>query len=322
MAQPPFIEIQHLRKTFKQHLVLNDININIEYGDIFGIIGKSGSGKTTLLNLLMGFLKPTDGHIVFQSRDIENDMQNVRQQFGFTAQEGSFYPKLTVRENMEYFGELYNVTPRELKEKIPRILKSFGLEEAEHVVGYKLSIGMQKRLDIACGLIHDPKVLLLDEPTENLDPVLRREILNLLRDINKKKGVTILLTSHLLEEVEYICNKVAILHRNTVLASGTLNQLKDLYTKNMEIHLETTSGNYSKLLPALKKRNDIKSITPRDRGLVIYTPKPEPVLKFALDFLTHNNERLLDIGIEKPSLNEVFESFTKDKEIKEKVEKK
>src|SRR3989344_6079412 len=145
MAQPPFIEIQHLRKTFKQHLVLNDININIEYGDIFGIIGKSGSGKTTLLNLLMGFLKPTDGHIVFQSRDIENDMQNVRQQFGFTAQEGSFYPKLTVRENMEYFGELYNVTPRELKEKIPRILKSFGLEEAEHVVGYKLSIGMQKR---------------------------------------------------------------------------------------------------------------------------------------------------------------------------------
>src|SRR3989344_9614830 len=187
MANPPFIEIQHLKKAFDQKIILEDVNLSIPYGEIFGIIGKSGSGKSTLLNILIGFLKPTQGQILFQSRDIFHDLDNVKQQFGFTAQEGSFYPKLTVRENLEYFGELYNMHSADLNQEIPRILRYFGLEDSEEVLGSQLSVGMQKRLDIACGIIHDPKVLILDEPTENLDPPLRREILTLLHEIKKKK---------------------------------------------------------------------------------------------------------------------------------------
>jgi len=322
MPQPPFIEIQHLRKSFKEKRVLEEINLNVQYQDIFGIIGKSGSGKTTLLNILIGFLKPDNGHIVFQSRDIEKDMENVSQQFGFTAQDGSFYPKLSVRENLEYFGSLYNIKKNELKEKIPRMLKSFGLEDSENTLASKLSIGMQKRLDIACGIIHDPKVLLLDEPTENLDPPLRREILTLLHEINKKKNVTIIITSHLLDEVELICNKVAILHKNTILASGTINDVKEKYSKNLEIHLETYSRRYDAIIKELKSKKDVIDISIQGNKLVCYTSKPENVLDFILGLIKKYNEKLMDIDINKPSLNEVFESLTREIKQEQKPAKK
>ena len=309
MPQQPFIEVQHVNKTFGKHVVLEDVNLQVPYGEIFGIIGQSGSGKSTLLNLLIGFMKPTQGQILFQSRDIFHDLKNVKQQFGFTAQEGSFYPQLTVKENLEYFGALYNVPPHELEVKIPSMLKYFSLEEAENILGSKLSIGMQKRLDIACGLIHEPKVLILDEPTENLDPALRKEILNLLKRINKQ-GVTIIMTSHLLDEVEAVCEFIAILHKKRIIKQGTVDDLKDRYSKNQEIHLETVSGNYAKIIKELKERKNVEKIISKGHKIIIYTAEAEAELRYILGLLTELKEKLMDVDVNKPSLSEVFESVT------------
>src|SRR3989344_6894148 len=232
MANTHFIVFLDITKIFGKNVVLDNLMLEIPEGEIFGIIGKSGSGKTTLLSILVGFLRPEKGKVFYRGSEVTDTYNKVLQQFGFTAQEGSFYPRLTVKENLEYFGTMYNLSSDELKIKIPKVLKMVDLEGEENKMASNLSSGMQKRLDIACGILHDPKVLILDEPTENLDPLLRKDILKLIKKINKEKNVTIIMTSHLLEEIEQVCTQLAILHARQIIIQGTINELKDYYSKN------------------------------------------------------------------------------------------
>jgi len=314
MAQKPFIQFLDITKIFGKNVVLDNLELDIDYNEVFGIIGKSGSGKTTLLSILVGFLKPEKGKVFFQGQDITNTNMpdSIRQQFGFTAQEGSFYPKLTVRENLEYFGTMYNLSSNELKTKIPQILKLVNLEKDEKKLASHLSSGMQKRLDIACGILHDPKVLILDEPTENLDPLLRKDILKLIKKINKEKNVTIIMTSHLLEEIEQVCTQLAILHARQIIIQGTINELKDYYSKNQEIVLETYSGKYEPLIKILKDKKNVSKVIERGSKLLVYSPEAESVLRIILKDLEDRNEKVLDVDLNKPSLSEVFESLTEE----------
>lgn len=316
MAEPPFIQFENITKILGKNIILENVNLNIPYGEIYGVIGKSGSGKTTLLRVLVGFLSADKGRVLFHDIDVKEGRQSVQQQFGFAAQEGSFYDKLTVKENLEYFGHMYNLSSVDLKEKIIEILRLVNLEDAINVQANRLSAGMQKRLDIACSIIHDPKVLILDEPTEDLDPSLRKEILNLLKKINKEKKVTIIITSHLLNEIEGFCTMIAILHNKTILESGTVNELKDLYSKNQEIHVETVSGKYEALARILKKKKDVKRVVIKGHKLILYSPRAEKVLKEVLSLLKKRKEKLMDIDLNKPSLDEVFEAITGRADIK------
>ncbi|MEK6841150.1 MAG: ABC transporter ATP-binding protein [Nanoarchaeota archaeon] len=321
MADQPFIQFENITKSFGKKIILDNLNLSIPYKDIFGIIGKSGSGKTTLLSILIGFLKPDKGQIMFQSRDIYRDLKSVQQQFGFAAQEGSFYPKLSVKENLEYFGKMYNINTNVLKEKIPELLKLVELEDAIDLLGWKLSAGMQKRLDIACALIHDPKVLILDEPTEDLDPALRNEVLDLLQKINKEKDITIIITSHLLDEVEYICKQVAILDKKKIIDSGNINDLKNKYAKYSEISLETEDRDYSHIIKKLKRRKDVKKYSIRGNKIYIYTTeKGEKALKSIIMLVRKGKDKIISISMGKPTLTELFEELTKQEikpEIKE-----
>lgn len=310
MAQQPFIQFFNITKIFGDNVILDNLELDIPYGEIFGIIGKSGSGKTTLLSILVGFLKPEKGKIFFQGQSINKMSNSIRQQFGFTAQEGSYYPKLTVRENLEYFGTMYNLSSNEIDEKIPKILKLVNLENEEKKLAHELSSGMRKRLDIACGIIHDPKVLILDEPTEDLDPLLRKGILSLLKKINKEKNVTIVITSHLLEEMEQICTQLAILHEKQIIIQGTLNELKDYYSKNQEIVLETYSGKYGGLIKLLKEKKEVNKVIEKGSKLLVYSSEAESVLRFILKDLEERNDKITDVDLNKPSLSEVFESLT------------
>ncbi len=310
MAKQPFITFLDITKIFNKNVILDGLSLEIPFGEIFGVIGKSGSGKTTLLSILVGFLRPEKGKVFYRGQEITDVHNAVRQEFGFTAQEGSFYPKLTVKENLEYFGTMYNLSSAEIEKKIPKTLELVDLSGEEDKLAFDLSSGMQKRLDIACGILHDPKVLILDEPTEDLDPLLRKGILNLLKKINKEKDVTIVITSHLLSEMEHICTRLAILHDKQILTTGTLNELKDHYSKNQEIILETYSGNYTGLIKILKKKKEVEKVIERDGKLLIYSPKAESVLRYLLHELGEKKEKILDVDLNKPSLSEVFESLT------------
>jgi ABC-2 type transport system ATP-binding protein len=301
------IKMEGIIKKFGKNLVLNGISLEIKPGELFGIIGVNGSGKTTLLKTLIGFYRPTKGVVSFKGYNIRKAPDSVKMSFGFASQENSFYGKLNVEENIKYFGELYGLTDEFIDAHIENILRLVDLYEARKTLGDNLSNGMKRRLDIACALIHDPSVLILDEPTQDLDPNLRKSVLKLIQRINKN-GTTVIITSHLLWEMEAICSRVAVLAEGRILQVGSPNQLKEAYTKNHEIHLETHPGNYDKILKGIR---DIKKVVKLEHKVLLYTNKPEKVLKQLLARIHKNREKLIDVSVRKPNLTEVFSGIIK-----------
>ena len=215
---------------------------------------------------------------------------------------------------------MYNLTHKQLKERIPQILQLVNLEGTEHLQGWKLSAGMQKRLDIACAMIHEPKVLLLDEPTEDLDPTLRLELLDLIKKINHEKNVTVILTSHLLNEVEYVCDRVAILNDHKIVAMGKINELKENYSKDSEIGIELEDRNNQEFIKLAKKIPNVKKIVERQGKVYIYTSKGTEILKSMLAASLQQKKKfnVTSITLSKPSLEEVFQSLT-GKSTKEEI---
>ncbi len=227
----PIIQLKSITKGYKKNIVLKRINLDIFEGELFCIIGTNGSGKTTLLKLIVGFNKPDEGNIYYNNQDISKNLNIIKKDAGFATQENSFYPQLTVYENLMYFGNLYSIKKDILKKSTDNVLKLVQLFEHKKVLAMHLSVGMQRRLDIACALINNPKILILDEPTEDLDVVLRKQILWLIKAINKR-GTTIIMTSHLMSEVEEVAERVAIIHNKSIIKIGTLDELKRTVKKS------------------------------------------------------------------------------------------
>jgi ABC-2 type transport system ATP-binding protein len=326
----PIFKINKISKVFDRRVILDDIDLEINAGEIFGIIGASGSGKTTLLNILIGFLKPETGDILFRTEHLleHKDSHSFRSVFkysddlkriiGMAAQVPSFYNTLTVKENMEYFGTLYGLNRDTLKANTTTLINLMDLQGSETRIAKNLSGGMQRRLDMACSLIHDPKILILDEPTADLDPLLRNHIWRLVRKINKR-GTTIILASHHLSELETLCTRIAILKEGKLLAVGTPNEIKERFSKHEEIHLETFPGNYG-LISDIKDKDVLKEIARmEDKGtkLVIYTSKPEIVLNEIIKKLEQHKETIVDLKVTKPSLDEIFIMITESEKDKQ-----
>lgn len=228
------LDVENVSKTFGVREILKDINFQVHRGDIIGFLGFSGSGKTTLLNIISGFLKPSSGNIYFNFENKGDLISIYRESFkyksviGFSAQKPSFYPELTIQENMHYYGILSGMEKEGLKEKIDEILILLDLIEHKKVLGKNLSQGMKKRLDLACSLVHDPIILILDEPTSNLDFKLREEILHYIKKINHKKGIAIIFVSHYLNEIEGLCNKVLMINYSCHMISD-VHRLKNKF---------------------------------------------------------------------------------------------
>ena len=303
------IELKDVVKSFGDKVVLNGVNLNVDSKDIFGIIGTSGSGKTTILNLIVGFWKASKGSIKYDSNESSRVQNLVHQTFGFASQSGSYYQKLSVEENLEFFGRMYNMKDKEIKERVSELLSLIELSDARHKLANQLSTGMQRRLDIACALMHKPKVLILDEPTEDLDPILRKELLAMIKTINNEEGTTIIMTSHLLGEIEIICNKIAILNNGRIMEQGTPDQLKDEYSKNYEISLQTKNADYGYILKHLS-RSGCKVFDKKHR-IIAYSDRPDQAMKLILSLLKAKKEKIIELSVTKPSLEEVFEAVTK-----------
>lgn len=312
--------VKNVTKVFSNRAVLDNVSFAVERKEIFAIIGASGSGKTTLLKMLIGFEIPNEGAILFQpnsadqkketSIDINRQMGYVRKNFGYAAQEASFYPKLTVAENMYYFASLYGLSRRNSLTNINTLLDLLDLQSAKSQLAENLSGGMQKRLDIACALIHDPEVLLLDEPTADLDPFLRKQMWELIRKINKR-GTTVIISSHFLEDIEAICDTIGILHKGSMEHVGSPKIIKAAYASNDEIFLETKPGKYEEIKEELEKLKHakIKSIEAEAGRIIIKTTDAECVLHDVLNVLEKKGESLLDLYVTKPSLNDVFQKL-------------
>ena len=225
------IQFKGVTKKFGKNTILDSINLTIPEGKITGIIGASGEGKTTILKLIISFYKPTKGKIYYLRREISKDIVNISKFFGFATEDGSFYEKLSVKENIYHFGRLYGVKNKVIKKRAKEIIELIGLTKATETLAEDLSIGMKKRLDLACSLIHKPTVLILDEPTADLDPLLRTQMLHLIKKINSH-GTTVIITTQLLEEVDEICDKIAILYNERIIDQNTPQKIKSKYSSS------------------------------------------------------------------------------------------
>lgn len=310
----PIMRLIDVKKSFGAKNVLNGISVDIYPGEIFGLIGVSGAGKSTLLRSLIGFLRPDSGKILFHGKDVGKNLGLMKMKMGFATQDGCFYERLTVMENLVYFGRMYGLSKKEIVRRAHIILDLVHLSADKNTLVKNLSGGMKRRIDISCALIHDPEVLILDEPTEGLDPILRSSLWKLIHEIGKR-GTTIIISSHLLGEVEKMCNRVGILSDGVIIDIGTPDALRQRYAKNEEILLETVPADYEDLVRDLKKNNmPVSAVAHREHKFVIYTPHSEKILRNILEWIESKGERLIEVDVNKPSLSEVFEALMRIKQ--------
>jgi len=224
-----FLEFKEVKKSFGDKEVLRDISFSVQEREIFGLVGSSGGGKTTLLKILVGMARANGGGIVFEDRNVLRRPYYLRKNTGFATQKNMLFDELTLRENAFYFGKLYSMSNKDINLRFRDLVNLLGLGGFENVQIDNYSGGMVKRANLLIALIHSPKLLVLDEPTVGLDPVLRDILWKYIHNINVSDGTTILVISHLLDEIEDHCSRAAILKKGKIVAMGSIEQYKKAY---------------------------------------------------------------------------------------------
>jgi ABC-2 type transport system ATP-binding protein len=230
------LTINHVKKSYKRRLVLDDLNFQIQAGEIYGLLGPNGAGKTTTINLICNLLKPSSGEISFNYLPIS---QVTKELIGVAPQENLLYKSLTCEENLNFFAQIYGLDRQQRRHRIKTSLSAVNLLDRAHSPVETLSGGMQRRMNIAVAIVHQPKLLILDEPTTGLDIESRYEIWDLIGQL-RQQGMTILLTTHLLDEAQRLCQRIGILKQGRIIAEGNLNQLRQ-YIPAKEIMIINTS---------------------------------------------------------------------------------
>ncbi|MBK7379085.1 MAG: ABC transporter ATP-binding protein [Ignavibacteriales bacterium] len=231
------IEVKNLSKVFGNFKAVNDISFNVKQGEIFGFLGANGAGKSTTIRMLIGILEPSSGDAMVGNYSIMNEADKVKTQIGYMSQKFSLYNDLTVEENIRFFAGVYGLTGKKYLERKKWVLKVANLEGKEKLLTGSLPGGIKQRLALGTAVIHEPKIVFLDEPTSGVDPVSRRNFWDLINDLSAV-GTTILVTTHYLDEAEF-CNDIILINAGRLIAQGNANALKTNYIKNTILEIES-----------------------------------------------------------------------------------
>jgi ABC-2 type transport system ATP-binding protein len=221
------IAFQHVGKQYGEFTAVDDLDFSVERGEVFGFLGPNGAGKTTTIRMLMGILVPTSGHIKVDGLDCHKDRVAVKRHVGYLPDNPLFYDFLRGREILEFVGEMHGLSRDEARRRACVLFGDFGLDDAAEEYAVNYSTGMKKKLGLACALIHDPAVLVLDEPTNGLDPRASHEVQERLLQAAATRGKTIFLSTHLLDMAERVCSRVGIIDKGHLVAVGPLRELKE-----------------------------------------------------------------------------------------------
>jgi len=222
---PTILEVDNLVKHFGSQQAVKGISFSVQEGEVFGLLGPNGAGKTTTISMLTGVLRPTSGTARVGGHDLIQDPSGAKKINGLVPQDLALYPTLSARANLAFFGRIYGLRGKAIKERVDDVLRIVGLTERADQAVEKYSGGMKRRVNIAAGLVHQPRVLFLDEPTVGVDPQSRNQIFESVQQLNRQRGMTILYTSHYMEEVETLCNRVAIIDQGEIIALDTIKNL-------------------------------------------------------------------------------------------------
>jgi ABC-2 type transport system ATP-binding protein len=306
------IEVSHLSKVYEGKVTaVEDITFQVSQGEVFGLLGPNGAGKTTTMRVLITVLRPTGGTARVLGLDVVAQATKVRQLIGYVPQERAIDRFLTGREHLQLLASLYHLPKDRAAKRIEEVLKLVSLEDKADEVARNYSGGMKRKLDIACGLIPDPKVLFMDEPTLGLDVQSRLKIWEHIREL-KARGITILLTTNYLDEADQLCDRLAIIDGGRVKAIGAPNELKSGLGGDV-VTLTLASGDLDKveeLAQALKAQEGVRAVSVNRNTLDIRVTSPEKTLPAILSQVGARRCRLEFVDYHRPRLDDVFLAHT------------
>jgi ABC-2 type transport system ATP-binding protein len=302
------IRVENLTKQFHDLTAVDHISFSVPEGELFGLLGPNGAGKTTTINMLSTLLKPTSGRAEIAGFDVAKSRDDVRKSIGIVFQEPALDGKLTGRENLEFHAMMYGIEKNERKRRIDEVMKLVDLTDRASALVEKYSGGMKRRLEIARGLIQHPKVLFLDEPTLGLDAQTRRHIWDYVKKLNRERKVTIILTTHYMEEADYLCERIAIMDRGKFVALDAPHKLKDVLGGDV-VCLEV-EGNLESFETELKTLDWIKKYSRREDELNLTMEKGERRIPELITMAQKHGITVSCVHLRKPSLEDVFLHFT------------
>ena len=313
------IETKGITKKFDEITAVNNVSISVKPGELFGLLGPNGAGKTTLISMLSTMIEPSGGTAKVWDFDVEKEASLVRENIGMVFQDTTLDDRLTGRENLDLHGRLYGLDGKTRKKRIGEVLSLVELTERADAIVKTYSGGMMRRLEIARGLMHHPHVLFLDEPTLGLDPQTRNHIWEYIKTLNKEEGVTIVLTTHYMEEADHLCNRIAIIDHGEIVVLDTPEALKNMLGGDV-ITLELEKPENKPRLCAIYKTNGCASIvSEKEKDIFITVRDGEHQIPHVLALASDAGIPIRAVSLRKPTLDDVFIHFTgraiRDKEV-------
>jgi len=308
------IEIEELRKSYGEVFAVDGISMTARAGEIFGLLGPNGAGKTTTVGCICGLLTPSAGRVKVGGHDVVRDGAAARAQLGMVPQEVALYDDLSARENLAYWGGAQGLRNPKLRERIQQVLELAGLEDRAREPVKRFSGGMKRRLNFACGILHSPKVLLLDEPTVGVDPQSRVRLLELVR-AEARAGTCVLYTTHYMEEAETLCDRLAIMDHGKIIAAGTLADLRSLLAERDLLRLTGVFAPAAARL-AIEGIDSVEILHCDESMLSISLPEASSKLPAIFSALAEAGAEVRGTTLTQPSLESLFIKLT-GKELRE-----
>lgn len=302
------IEINNLVKRYGETLALDHLNLSVQEGEVFGLLGPNGSGKTTAINCMLALLKYDKGSIRIFGKEMHPNSYESKRKIGVVMQDVAVFEQMTVKENIDYFCGLYEADKTRRKQLVEEAIQFVGLEEHIKKKPKQLSGGLLRRLNIACGIAHKPELIFMDEPTVAVDPQSRNKILEGIQELNRQ-GSTIVYTSHYMEEVEQICSRIAIMDHGHCIAVGTKEELKNLIKTGETVTIETVVVTKQQI-EHIRNMENVYDINYQGETLVVRCGKGRHNLVHILQYLQEQQVAFGRVFSELPTLNDVFLEIT------------
>ncbi|MBA7662942.1 Linearmycin resistance ATP-binding protein LnrL [subsurface metagenome] len=302
------VEVKNLSKKYNSNLAVDNISFDVKEGEIFGLLGPNGAGKSTTISMLACLLEPTSGDAFIDGKSVRKDPMGVKKVIGLIPQDIALYPTLSAKENLHFWGKMYGLSGSLIKKRSNEILEIVGLSERAKDRIDTYSGGMKRRINIAAGLIHRPKLIMLDEPTVGIDPQTRINILETVVNLNKM-GMTIIYTSHYMEEVEMLCNRIAIMDEGKIIAMGTKGELRLLVGGKDIIRIDATDI-HPRTSESLDMIDDVDKIKIIENQIEILSDYGRRVLSSVISKLNELDVKINSVKVQEPDLESVFIHLT------------
>ncbi|OPH47686.1 antibiotic ABC transporter ATP-binding protein [Paenibacillus ferrarius] len=303
-----FVQIKDVVKKYSHQISVDHLNLTIQEGEIFGLLGPNGAGKSTTIKMLSGLLKIDQGEMIVDGLSVAKDMLEVKRKIGLVPQELAIFETLTARENVTFFARLYGLSGKLLKERVEEALAFVGLSDRARDKPNSFSGGMKRRLNIACAIMHHPKLIIMDEPTVGIDPQSRNHILDSVRSLNRM-GSTIIYTSHYMEEVSAISSRVGIMDHGHLIACGTQEELRSKVAQDNKVVLQVAHLK-DEAVKELREHPRIKQVTVQDQLIELLVGSSQAYLQDILFILAKYDVKIQSLTQVEPDLEALFLSLT------------